>query len=75
MPEIQLTQGTLNYRDEGQGPAVVFIHGLLVNGRVWDDVTALLGSDVAPDRARPAVGIAHDPDEPRRDLDPPALAA
>ena len=38
MPEIQLTQGTVQYRDEGSGPVVVLVHGLLVNGRVWDRV-------------------------------------
>ena len=38
MPEIQLTQGTVQYRDEGSGPVVVLIHGLLVNGHVWDGV-------------------------------------
>ena len=42
MPEIQLTQGTVHYRDEGSGPVVVLIHGLLVNGRVWERVVPAL---------------------------------
>ena len=46
MPEIQVTQGTIRYRDQGAGPAVVLIHGLLVNGSVWDRVLAALGEDV-----------------------------
>src|SRR6266545_6691791 len=31
MPEITLPQGTINYRDSGGGPPVVFVHGLLVD--------------------------------------------
>jgi pimeloyl-ACP methyl ester carboxylesterase len=36
MPELELSQGTVHYRDQGAGPTVVLIHGLLVNGGVWD---------------------------------------
>ncbi len=75
MPEIQLTQGTLNYRDEGQGPAVLFIHGLLVNGRVWEDVTPLLGSDVRRIVPDLPLGSHTIPMNPGARLDPPALAA
>jgi pimeloyl-ACP methyl ester carboxylesterase len=55
MPEIQLSQGTLRYRDErpasGGGssapqPTVVLIHGLLVNSTVWDRLVGELRSDV-----------------------------
>jgi len=42
MPEIELAQGTVHYRDEGSGPPIVLIHGLLVNGRVWERVVPLL---------------------------------
>jgi pimeloyl-ACP methyl ester carboxylesterase len=42
MPQIQVTQGTIEYRDEGAGPPIVFIHGLLVNGRIWDGVVGAL---------------------------------
>jgi pimeloyl-ACP methyl ester carboxylesterase len=42
MPEIQVSQGTVNYRDEGSGPPIVLIHGLLVNGRVWERLVPLL---------------------------------
>ena len=37
MPKIELSQGTIRYRDQGTGPTVVLIHGLLVNGTVWDE--------------------------------------
>jgi pimeloyl-ACP methyl ester carboxylesterase len=42
MPEITLPQGTIHYRDAGEGPPVVFLHGLLVDGEVWREVTPLL---------------------------------
>jgi pimeloyl-ACP methyl ester carboxylesterase len=38
VPEITLPQGTVRYRDDGAGPTVVFIHGLLVDGRLWAPV-------------------------------------
>jgi pimeloyl-ACP methyl ester carboxylesterase len=52
MPTIDLPQGTLRYEDVGSGPAVVFIHGLLVNGKLWRKVTPeLSGSSrcIVPD--------------------------
>jgi pimeloyl-ACP methyl ester carboxylesterase len=45
MPELNLPQGTVHYDDSGDGPAVVFLHGLLVDGRVWRKVTPLLDAD------------------------------
>ena len=32
---IWLEQGVIHYRDVGSGPAIVFVHGLLVNGNLW----------------------------------------
>jgi pimeloyl-ACP methyl ester carboxylesterase len=42
MPEITLPQGTIRYRDEGEGPPLVFVHGALVNGRLWEPVVERL---------------------------------
>ena len=42
MPELTLPQGTIHYHDTGEGPPVVFLHGLLVDGEVWRKVTPLL---------------------------------
>jgi pimeloyl-ACP methyl ester carboxylesterase len=75
MPEIELTQGTVNYRDEGAGPAVVLIHGALVNGSLWDDVVARLSSRarcIVPDLP---LGSHSIPMKRDADLSPPALAA
>jgi pimeloyl-ACP methyl ester carboxylesterase len=52
MPEITLPQGTIHYRDTGEGPPVVFLHGLLVDGELWRKVTPLLQGDtrcIVPD--------------------------
>lgn len=33
--EISLPQGTVRYVDQGSGPILVFIHGLLANSQLW----------------------------------------
>lgn len=40
--EVGLEGGTIRYRDEGDGPVLVFVHGILVNGALWRDVVARL---------------------------------
>ena len=40
----QLEQGTISYREEGSGQPLVFVHGLLVDGRLWRDVTPPLAA-------------------------------
>jgi pimeloyl-ACP methyl ester carboxylesterase len=42
MPELTLQQGTIRYRDEGSGPVLFFVHGALVDGRLWDPVVQRL---------------------------------
>jgi pimeloyl-ACP methyl ester carboxylesterase len=52
MREVSLTQGTIRYRDTGEGQPIVFVHGLLVNGLLWRKVTPLLQGEfrcIAPD--------------------------
>jgi pimeloyl-ACP methyl ester carboxylesterase len=49
---IELAQGRVHYRDRGQGRAIVFVHGLLVNGLLWRKVTSALEPEfrcIAPD--------------------------
>ena len=65
MPEITLPQGTIHYRDAGEGPPVVFLHGLLVDSELWRKVTPLLQGDarcIAPDLP---LGLAPHRDERR----------
>src|ERR671914_2481671 len=46
--EIQLESGTVRYRDLGQGEPIVFIHGLLVDGRLWDGVARRVAASGHP---------------------------
>jgi pimeloyl-ACP methyl ester carboxylesterase len=42
---VELTAGTVEYEDTGgSGPVVVLLHGLAMDGRVWDAVVSELGS-------------------------------
>ena len=54
---IELQQGTIHYRDEGEGEPLVFVHGLLVDGRLWREVTPRL-RPVPVHRARLAARLA-----------------
>lgn len=33
-----LGAGPIHYRERGAGPPIVFVHGAIANGRLWDDV-------------------------------------
>jgi pimeloyl-ACP methyl ester carboxylesterase len=69
---VDLENGTIRYRDVGSGEPIVFVHGLLVNGRIWDDVVPLLEGYrcILPDLP---LG-AHEPAmAPRADLSPAGL--
>ncbi len=74
MKEIKLSQGTIRYRDEGHGDPIVFVHGLLVDGRLWRDVAPRLAADfrvITPDWP---LGSQELPLDPGADTSPPALA-
>jgi pimeloyl-ACP methyl ester carboxylesterase len=46
VPELQLPQGTITFRDTGRGEPVVFLHGYLMDGRLWDGVTERLAPEL-----------------------------
>jgi pimeloyl-ACP methyl ester carboxylesterase len=49
---VALEQGTIHYREEGEGDPLVFVHGLLVDGRLWRKVTPALAAShrcIVPD--------------------------
>jgi pimeloyl-ACP methyl ester carboxylesterase len=52
MPKVELSSGTIDYEDTGgSGPAVVFVHGLMMDGSLWRHVIAELRGEfrcVAP---------------------------
>jgi len=43
--EIDLSAGTLDYLDTGDGPAVVLLHGLLMDSSLWDGPITDLSAD------------------------------
>jgi pimeloyl-ACP methyl ester carboxylesterase len=72
--EIRLPQGTIRYRDTGQGDPLVFVHGLLVNGTLWRDVVSRLEGGfrcIVPDLPMGSHPVAVKPDA---DLSPPGFA-
>ena len=77
MPEmtLQLPQGPVRVRDDGgDGPAILFVHGFLVDGGLWREVTAGLQGRarcIAPDLPLGShrAGMRSD-----ADLDAPGLA-
>jgi pimeloyl-ACP methyl ester carboxylesterase len=43
---VELSAGTVDYEDSGGGgPVLVLLHGLAMDGRVWDGVVSELGTD------------------------------
>ena len=72
MPEVQLSAGTVRYRATGSGAPVVFVHGALVDGRLWDPVVERLDErGVVLDLP---LGAHKIPMRPDADLTPTGLA-
>jgi pimeloyl-ACP methyl ester carboxylesterase len=72
--EVRLPQGTLQYRESGTGDPLVFVHGLLANGRLWDEVVELLAPDfrcIVPDWPMGSHTLPMNADA---DLTPPGFA-
>jgi pimeloyl-ACP methyl ester carboxylesterase len=73
--EIELPAGRIRYREAGAGKPVVFVHGYLVDGRLWDGVVDALGGRcrcLAPDWPIGAQQVAMNPGA---DLTPYGIAA
>lgn len=73
--EIELPAGRIRYREAGEGKPVVFVHGFLVDGRLWDGVVDALSDRcrcIAPDWPIGAQQVAMNPSA---DLSPPGIAA
>ena len=73
--QVTLDQGTVRYTDSGgDGPAVVLVHGVLVDGSLWRDVVGPLSEHarvVVPELPLGSHQIALRPDA---DLSPPGVA-
>jgi pimeloyl-ACP methyl ester carboxylesterase len=73
--EIDLPSGRIRYREAGDGEPIVFVHGYLVDGRLWDGVVDRLSDRfrcIAPDWPIGSQQIAMNPDA---DLSPPGIAS
>jgi pimeloyl-ACP methyl ester carboxylesterase len=69
-----LAQGAIRYREVGSGEPVVFVHGLIVDGSLWDDVVERLSDDfrcIVPDWP---LGSHAEAMSAGADLTPPGLA-
>jgi pimeloyl-ACP methyl ester carboxylesterase len=72
--EVKLPQGTIRYRERGEGQPLVFVHGLLVNGDLWRKVVPRLTDRyrcITPDWP---LGSHAVPVAPEADLTPTGLA-
>lgn len=72
--EIQLPAGRIRYGEVGEGKPVVFVHGFLVDGRLWGGVVDALADRcrcLVPDWPMGAQQVAMNPDA---DLSPPGVA-
>jgi pimeloyl-ACP methyl ester carboxylesterase len=71
---VDLPAGTIAYRDRGEGPAVVFVHGVGVNGDLWRNVAPELAREhrcIVPDLP---FGSHSHPLRPDADLSLPGMA-
>jgi pimeloyl-ACP methyl ester carboxylesterase len=71
---IKLPEGNIHYREFGEGPPIVFVHGLLVDGRLWRKVTPLLEGNFRCIVPEFPLGSHPEPLNPDADLSPPGLA-
>lgn len=61
----ELSQGSIRYRESGSGQPIVFVHGLLVDGRLWDGVAERLAGEhrcIVPDWPMGSHTAAMEPD-------------
>ena len=74
MKNVRVDAGTIRYSDQGQGQAIVLLHGTLSNGNTWRKVVPLLAGRfrcIVPDLPLGGHSI---PLEPEADLTPAGIA-
>ncbi len=75
MPQIAVPQGTIRYREAGSGPPIVFLHGYLMDSRLWQAVIDRLAADFRCIALDLPLGAHRQPMAPDADLSIPGLAA
>jgi pimeloyl-ACP methyl ester carboxylesterase len=73
--EIELPAGRIRYREAGSGKPIVFVHGYLVDGRLWDGVVDRLSDRFRCFAADWPIGAQQTAMNPAADLTPPGIAA
>lgn len=71
---VSLPQGNVRYVDVGEGPVLLFVHGVFVNGVLWGEVVPRLSDRfrcIVPDLP---LGAHQDAMRPDADLSPPGVA-
>jgi pimeloyl-ACP methyl ester carboxylesterase len=78
MPEphksIDLSAGTIRYRETGDGEPIVFVHGYLVDGRLWDGVAERLADQYRCIQPDWPMGSHREAMKPGADLSPTGMA-
>jgi pimeloyl-ACP methyl ester carboxylesterase len=76
MFEIELSAGTIEYRDSGgPGPTIVLLHGFLMDASLWDQVIDELADRYRCLAPTLPLGAHRQPMRPDADLSLPAIAA
>lgn len=71
---VQLSQGPVQYLDIGDGPVLLFVHGLLVNGEMWRKVYRPLSAHFRCIVPTLPLGGHSEPMPEDADLTPPGVA-
>ena len=72
--EVRLSAGPLAYHERGEGPALVFVHGVFANSALWSKLVPLLADRyrcIAPDWP---LGSHSDALDANADVSPPRVA-
>ena len=73
--ELELPQGTVRVYEQGEGPVLVFVHGLLVSHTLWELVVERLADRHRCVAIDLPLGAHEKPMRPDADLSPRGLAA
>jgi pimeloyl-ACP methyl ester carboxylesterase len=72
--DIRIPQGTLTVHERGEGPPLLFVHGLLVNGLLWRGVVDRLAGEARCIVPHWPLGSHTRALDPGADLTPPGFA-
>jgi pimeloyl-ACP methyl ester carboxylesterase len=74
MSTVELSAGPVGYEDTGRGPVLVFLHGLLMDGSLWDGPVAALAPGYRCVVPTLPFGAHRRPMRPGADLSLPGIA-